>query len=136
MLEALSLSKVAAHAPAQLPLKLNRSIKAKFRRMLPLSHLDVEGSVYVATWPVFCRRWAITSCPSLAPRASAAAAVDPHIYRGTLDGMRKIAAQEGVAALYRGTSASLLMVRPRCHSKDSVPVPGTGNFVAACSQHD
>ena len=78
------------------------------------------------------RRWAITSwptyaCPNAQPgahraaaaancaagaasqTASAATRVQP--YGSTLDGVRTIVRQEGVMALWRGTSASLLMVR-------------------------
>ena len=71
------------------------------------------------------RRWAITSWPPARPRpkvgASAAAqigtgagqasAAGMQAYESTLDGVRKIVRQEGVMALWRGTSASLLMVR-------------------------
>ena len=75
--------------------------------------------------PSDCRRWAITSWPPACPRPTAAtraaaqagasaaqaAAAGVQAYESTLDGVRKIVRQEGVLALWRGTSASLLMVR-------------------------
>ena len=99
------------------------------------------------------RRWAITSwptyaCPNAQPgahRAAAAAAkpatgaaqvaatrgVQP--YGSTLDGVRTIVRQEGVMALWRGTSASLLMARA-CQSRRQ-PVAYASKFPHRVQQY-
>ena len=53
---------------------------------------------------------------------------DPHVYTGTMNGIRKIAQHEGVTALYRGTSASLLMVR------SPGPAPGVLSMIRALAR--
>lgn len=79
-----------------------------------LSHMSpVNGYPNPATFAWCGRKWAITCCPQHLKMAPGVAALpQSHLYTGMLDAFRKIVKQEGFAALWRGTSTSLLVSGP------------------------
>jgi hypothetical protein len=73
----------------------------------------------------FCRKWSFATCdcfrtptprqiptPACGPACTNTAATVTPLYRGTIDGLRKIVASEGMRVLWRGTDVALMMAIP------------------------